>query len=382
MEPPHGAPPWSPPPWSPPSDPLLVFGSLLQLIEAKRLDAIDLSVLDHSSKQGAAGDPSSSASAAGGTAAGAPPEPPPTRQLVIAEDPAELAVRAFNRRYGPPGASPEATSTAANGGAGGGAEPPEVITGTGTGPERTASKRQPKQQRQQQQQQQQQKQPTDLFSGLPPQPVAQMGGPPMGPAGGAAGGGSAGAGSAGAGSAGPAAAAATTASGSSADTGMGGAIDELTLSDWRQLLQGAEYLELYRGEAIVREGAGLKALYQLVEGTATVERKVKGRPHAVVVARKEGGDLFGERSVLVGGRASASVIVSSETAYVLRLKGSRLHKLLSSSPELSAKFYFFLAVDQARRLQAATDAAPGEREMVVRDTTSAAPTTSECTRMG
>ena len=49
----------------------------------------------------------------------------------------------------------------------------------------------------------------------------------------------------------------------------------------------------------MREGSQKRALYQLMEGTATVECKVNGRPHAVVVARKESGDLFGEREEIL-----------------------------------------------------------------------------------
>ena len=143
-------------------------------------------------------------------------------------------------------------------------------------------------------------------------------------------------------------------------------MSDLTLADWKLLMSNAEYFVLDKGDAIIKEGEKTCALYQLTQGTATVEVKIKGRPQAVVVAHKQAGDLFGERTLLLGGRAHASIVVSSEPASVMRLKGSKLKKLLAAgtgskkSGELSAKLYYFLAVDQAKRLRALTSLAAGE----------------------
>lgn len=133
--------------------------------------------------------------------------------------------------------------------------------------------------------------------------------------------------------------------------------EQLSLDEWSILIKGAEHILLKEGKAIIKEGESTRALYQLTSGTATVEVHIKGRPQAVVVARKNAGDIFGERSLLFGGHAKASVVVSSTTASVIRLKGSYLKKLFNSAhPQLPAKFFYFLALDQARRLQALTQA--------------------------
>ena len=85
-----------------------------------------------------------------------------------------------------------------------------------------------------------------------------------------------------------------------------------------------------------------------------VELRVKGRPQAAVVGRRRMGDLFGERSLLNGGDAKASVVVESETAVILRVTSSVLAELFSQHPELMGKFFCLLAVDQAKRLSAVT----------------------------
>ena len=86
-----------------------------------------------------------------------------------------------------------------------------------------------------------------------------------------------------------------------------------------------------------------------------MELKVKGRPQAVVVARRKAGEMFGERTLLLGGEASASIVVDSDTAVLIRLTDAYLNKLFKSSPELPGKFYCFLATDQASRLQKLTE---------------------------
>ena len=133
--------------------------------------------------------------------------------------------------------------------------------------------------------------------------------------------------------------------------------EQLTAEEWAALMRGAEHFRFQKGQLIIREGERLRALYQLVSGSAHVEMRIKGRPQALVVARKKPGDLFGERSLLLSGHAKASVVVCSESASVIRLKHGYLKRMLATSQALvSAKFFYFLALDQARRLHLLTQA--------------------------
>jgi CRP-like cAMP-binding protein len=150
---------------------------------------------------------------------------------------------------------------------------------------------------------------------------------------------------------------------------------KLSLAEWGMLMGSADHFELAHRKVIIKEGESSRALYQLTRGSANVELHVQGRPQAVVVAHKVAGDIFGERSLLLGGLASASVVVSSETATVLRLTMSKLQHLFKTShPALPGKLYYFLALDQARRLESVTaDAAAKDVELVV-ETATGAPT--------
>lgn len=150
---------------------------------------------------------------------------------------------------------------------------------------------------------------------------------------------------------------------------------QLSVQEWGSLIGSAEHFEVENRHPIIKEGEQSHSLYQLTAGTATVELHVEGRPQAVVVARKEKGDIFGERSLLLGGGARASVVVDSPKASVLRLSSAHVHKVLHSAhPQLAGKFYYFLALDQARRLQELSEHV-GDSTSVVVEAGSAAPTT-------
>ncbi|KAL1520053.1 hypothetical protein AB1Y20_023528 [Prymnesium parvum] len=125
--------------------------------------------------------------------------------------------------------------------------------------------------------------------------------------------------------------------------------------EWKLLLQGADQLKYRREEVVIREGDSSRALYQIVKGSLRVELKVKGRPQAVVVARRQAGEVFGERTLLLGGTAAASIVIDSDTAVLIRLREDYLNKLFKSRPELPGKFFCFLATDLAKRLQRLTE---------------------------
>ena len=140
----------------------------------------------------------------------------------------------------------------------------------------------------------------------------------------------------------------------------------LTKKQWHLFLKGADSLRLARGTVVIREGDTQRAFYQMVEGSCRVELQVKGRPQAVVVGHRNAGDLFGERSLLLGGTAAASVVVDSEEAVLLRLRVDFLQELFSEHADLMGKFFCLLAVDQAKRLSRLTqDISLDHKELIL-----------------
>ena len=61
---------------------------------------------------------------------------------------------------------------------------------------------------------------------------------------------------------------------------------ELTPEQWKVLLESADQLKFVRDQVVVKEGSTDRALYQLVAGNLRVERKMEGRPQAVIVGRQ------------------------------------------------------------------------------------------------
>ncbi len=65
--------------------------------------------------------------------------------------------------------------------------------------------------------------------------------------------------------------------------------EQLSLQEWTLLMKGAEHFKFSKGQFVIKEGERMRALYQLVAGSATVEMHIKGRPQALVIARKKVG---------------------------------------------------------------------------------------------
>lgn len=115
------------------------------------------------------------------------------------------------------------------------------------------------------------------------------------------------------------------------DVSVTSVMGKLSQSEWTMLMKHAEVWSLEHGATIIQEGEKTRALHQLIRGTAAVEMHVHGRPQAVVLARKQPGDIFGEKSLLLGTPAGSSVVVESDHATVLRLKHTQLQQLFTSA---------------------------------------------------
>jgi serine/threonine protein kinase/CRP-like cAMP-binding protein len=138
--------------------------------------------------------------------------------------------------------------------------------------------------------------------------------------------------------------------GGAANLAVHSELAKLTQEQWRLFLRGADSLRLKRGHLVIKEGDDQRALYQVVDGSCRVELQLKGRAQSVCVGHRTAGEVFGERSLLLGGTAAASVVVDSDEAVLLRLRADYLQTLFEGNDELMGKFFCLLAVDQAKRL--------------------------------
>ena len=140
---------------------------------------------------------------------------------------------------------------------------------------------------------------------------------------------------------------------------------KLTEEHWATFLKGAKQGKYKAGEVVIKEGESPRSLYQVSRGTLRVEMKIKGRPQAVVVGRRTAGQIFGERTLLLGGAASATVVVDSEEAVVLTLPDSHMRTVFAEQPELQGRFYCVLATQQAASLQAISIEDEEQHEVVL-----------------
>ena len=79
-------------------------------------------------------------------------------------------------------------------------------------------------------------------------------------------------------------------------------------------MAGAERRRWRDGELVLEEGAEGRALYQLVKGSLKVALHSGAR--SAIVGRLAAGATFGERSLLAGGGAGASLIAEGDVVVV------------------------------------------------------------------
>ena len=129
---------------------------------------------------------------------------------------------------------------------------------------------------------------------------------------------------------------------------------KLSFEEWMLLMANATRRKCAQGETVLKEGETSRALYQLVRGTLRAQLTFTrdGKEHSVVVGRLHAGDFFGERTLLLGGTASASLVVASDDAMIFTLSQSMLNKMVSSSPGLVSRLFCFVTALQMKKLVA------------------------------
>jgi len=128
-----------------------------------------------------------------------------------------------------------------------------------------------------------------------------------------------------------------------------------TKEDWNMILKGSKAVAFKEGEVIVHEGEKIQKVFQIMQGTCVVQRKVSGTDTVLTLSRMGTHDFFGEISFLLGEGASGSVVAAEGGAEVVALGGDFMTILLSAKPQLASKFFKYLAVLLQRRLRSFQD---------------------------
>lgn len=97
------------------------------------------------------------------------------------------------------------------------------------------------------------------------------------------------------------------------------------------------------GSKLISKGEQSRGLQVLLDGSAEV------RVEDTLLSQLEAGDVVGEISFVLGMKASADVITSTEVS-VLRITEVTIRRLFQQRPSVAAALYRSLAAELARRL--------------------------------
>jgi CRP-like cAMP-binding protein len=110
--------------------------------------------------------------------------------------------------------------------------------------------------------------------------------------------------------------------------------------------------EVYqRGDVVFAEGDTPDSIFLVAQGDLDIRKKLAdGTPHSI--ASHHAGAIVGEMSFLTRQLRSASAVVTSSEATILRVTAKDLNELLGREPAVSSKVMFALATMLAGRLRA------------------------------
>jgi CRP-like cAMP-binding protein len=126
---------------------------------------------------------------------------------------------------------------------------------------------------------------------------------------------------------------------------------ELSEAEARELFMISRR-ELYRrGDVLFAEGEAPDSIFLVAQGEVDIRKKLAdGSPHSL--ATHHAGAVVGEMSFLTRHIRSASAIIMSSEAVILRVTAKDLNELLAREPAVSSKLMFALASVLAGRLRA------------------------------
>jgi CRP-like cAMP-binding protein len=126
---------------------------------------------------------------------------------------------------------------------------------------------------------------------------------------------------------------------------------DLTDAEARELFMISHRERFVGGDHLFDEGEPAAALFLIADGEVDIVKKVVGtNPHTL--ATHGGGAIVGEMSLLTREQRSASAVIRSDDATVLRVTWKDLDQLLQREPAVAYKLMASLARMLAGRLKA------------------------------
>lgn len=125
---------------------------------------------------------------------------------------------------------------------------------------------------------------------------------------------------------------------------------ELTEQDWSRILKGANLVNFQKGDAVIKEGDTFQRVFQLLKGSACIQKEVNGVMTVLGRLTAEDG-IFGEISFLEGGSATASIVADEPDTAVYIIEGYFLNVFFERNPGFSGRFYHFLAHLLSKRIK-------------------------------
>jgi len=111
----------------------------------------------------------------------------------------------------------------------------------------------------------------------------------------------------------------------------------LTPSDWHTLMASTVMMTFEKDAKIIEQGEVHNRLFQIAKGTCRIEKQNQ------ILGKMQVNDIFGEISLLLGGTATASVIVDSDSVELYAFEGYFIDILYACKPALAAKFFYYLS---------------------------------------
>jgi CRP-like cAMP-binding protein len=132
-----------------------------------------------------------------------------------------------------------------------------------------------------------------------------------------------------------------------------GTFGRMTPSDWNDLLDSAASLKFNDGQVVLGQATTSKGIYIIAEGRVRIENGDVHAPTpkgAVVLARLEAGEVFGEMSFLEDTGASADVVADGPVE-ILYISGAKIYDLMAADSGFATRFYESLGRALAGRLR-------------------------------
>eukprot|EP01124_Arcella_intermedia_P009174 TRINITY_DN15952_c0_g1_i1.p1 TRINITY_DN15952_c0_g1~~TRINITY_DN15952_c0_g1_i1.p1 ORF type:complete len:1775 (-),score=412.71 TRINITY_DN15952_c0_g1_i1:1327-5910(-) len=120
-----------------------------------------------------------------------------------------------------------------------------------------------------------------------------------------------------------------------------------TPKDWEILLKGSRTVSYKKDEVIMKEDENYRQIYQVSRGVCKIMKN--GVEHPLGKIRKK--QIFGEISFLEDGKATANVIAGDDGVQVTIIEGYFLNILFQHYPDLSGRFFHYIAGILARRIK-------------------------------